>query len=292
MESDKLRICFIGNSFTFYNDLPHMVQSLLLPSYPGGVEIGACLRGGKSFKTLWEEGADMERAKACIGDKDMYLTVKDMLAAPGGWDVVVLQDYSQGPARRRLRGESLRSLSGLYIPTLTAMAEQTCKSPVVLMFQSWGYRAPTKQSEEIGDFKVMTRKLAAGYFAYAALLEDAGFPTSIVPAGTAFEAVHDRNEDLWRTLYAPDHYHPSAKGSFLIACLVALTLARHPMLSRPQPPRIVPSWPSGIRPHGTTKADDPDAFKKGQGSESPLDVVPSDGELLVLLQTVGSLITQ
>ena len=95
-------------------------------------------------------------------NKDMFNTVQELLDAPLGWDVVVLQDYSQGPAREESRKQSLEVLEAKYIPQLSAMQARTGTMPLLMLYTSWGYLRPTKGSEEIGDFSTMTRKLAAG----------------------------------------------------------------------------------------------------------------------------------
>ena len=96
-----LRIAFLGNSLTFFNDLPHLLQHILATTTTGidDVKVGCCLRGGQSLPSLLTKGADMGRAKLQIGGRDMYATVEQLLTAPGGWDYVVVNDHSQAPAR-------------------------------------------------------------------------------------------------------------------------------------------------------------------------------------------------
>ena len=96
-----LRIAFLGNSLTFFNDLPHLLQHILATTTTGidDVKVGCCLRGGQSLPSLLTKGADMGRAKLQIGGRDMYATVEELLTAPGGWDYVVVNDHSQAPAR-------------------------------------------------------------------------------------------------------------------------------------------------------------------------------------------------
>jgi hypothetical protein len=290
--TEPLRICYVGNSMTFYNDLPHLVETILAPNLlEGGMEIAACLRGGRSLKTIWEQGADMARANACIGNKGMVETVEQLFDAPSGWDVIVLNDFTQHPARPECREESLNILKDRYIPAINAMAGRSGKTPLTLFYSTWGYAAPAKKSEEIGDFKLMSRKLAGGIFSYAALFQDSGLRAGIVEVGAAAEAVHDRDKDLWASLYQPDNFHPKPLGSFLIACVFAATITRHPVLShRFSGCRINPAWPEHIQCCGPVVADDPDYFKN-------LDSLPEDAAsrvtpptqdaIAAVLRTVG-----
>jgi len=288
-----LRVAFIGNSFTYQNDLPHLVQEQLREIVPGSVEVGACLKGGSSLTSLWNDGADMQNAMNHIGCRDMFDTVEALLSAPGGWDVVLLQDYSQGPARPESRQQSMETLRSRYIPAITAMQKNSGKKPLVMLFVSWGYLRATKRSEEIGDFTTMTRELAAGYLTYASLLESAGLATAILNVGAAFEALHDRHHELWTTLYQPDCYHIRPKATFLVACLFTIAIRQQPRFKRffsgDLPIKSI--WPEAAciyKPPGlpdlhSAKLDDPGAQRVIALDREQ----PSHEDLLELLGAVG-----
>jgi hypothetical protein len=72
-----LRVLFIGNSLTFANDLPHMLESLAAAVGGSSITTGAVVFGNYSLEDHWNRG-DATRA-----------------IEQGGWDVVVLQ---QGPS--------------------------------------------------------------------------------------------------------------------------------------------------------------------------------------------------
>mmetsp|Transcript_11510 Transcript_11510/g.17340 ORF Transcript_11510/g.17340 Transcript_11510/m.17340 type:complete len:298 (-) Transcript_11510:92-985(-) len=285
----SLRIAFIGNSFTFFNNAPGVLMHLLKENLPAtvAVETSVVLRGGKSFTTLWSEGSDFKRAAECAEGQTMVATVAELLADPLGWDLVVLQDFSQGPARPEQRQESLDALKDLYVPALLGMKAKTGKTPLVVMYKTWGYLQACKNSEEIGDFKVMTRKLAGGYYAFASLLEDAGLPVTVADCGAFFEALFDRSPKLWEGLYQSDFYHPKPLGTFLIACVFLTTIARHPMFAHRFPTRlkISTTWPEHCVPSKPVQADDPDEAMKQKVEE--VNLVPSDETLVNMLRTVG-----
>jgi len=71
-----MRVLFIGNSYTYVNDLPGMVQSLAR-SAGKDLTCASVTSGGKSLAWHWYNPETL-----------------DMIAA-GGWDWVVLQDHSQ-----------------------------------------------------------------------------------------------------------------------------------------------------------------------------------------------------
>ena len=261
-----LRVAFIGNSLTYYNDLPHVVQSFLQhhrrfsnsgSAVAGDVVVGAVLRGGQSLPSLLKSGADTSespgRAGACIGNRDMFDTVPALLAAPEGWDYIVFQDHTQAPARPDTqplhvssctpnevsRGRSLACLTEHYAPLLLAAgrssgnSDQNCraencpsKPPVMVCYETYGYRRPAKDSHEISsDFTAMNDRLAEGYALYAQALRSAGLRTLSVHVGAAFAQLRSKSVELWEHLYQDDNFHPTASGTFLIAAHLTQAIA-------------------------------------------------------------------
>jgi hypothetical protein len=50
-------VAFIGNSYTYFNDLPRLFKNIC--GEENMVEIGDCLRGGVSFRSLLKHGNGM-----------------------------------------------------------------------------------------------------------------------------------------------------------------------------------------------------------------------------------------
>jgi hypothetical protein len=73
----RLRVLFVGNSLTYFNELPSMVEALAEASGQKRLAFKAIVFGGYSLEDHWNQG-DARRA-----------------IERGGWDVVVLQ---QGPS--------------------------------------------------------------------------------------------------------------------------------------------------------------------------------------------------
>jgi hypothetical protein len=74
--SDGLRMLFIGNSITYWHQIPSIVAALADSAGIGADTVESSARGGWSLATHWEFG----EARGLI--------------ASGGWDVVVLQGYT------------------------------------------------------------------------------------------------------------------------------------------------------------------------------------------------------
>ena len=237
----SIRVGFVGNSFTYYNDLPGLL------SRATGLACDACTRGGASLASLLRDGGDgtglaaVRFAKAAIararggGPKavaeaaeaarvaaDATTDVppaRDLRAFLGDVqrDVVVVQDFSRGPIKSRDEGVS----------ALRRLAPLLREARVVVLFSTWAYdNKLTRADEDLRDTTKMARGLAEGYEEYARALQDAGVETiAIAPVGAAFELVRAEDEALWRSLFARDGYHPSPVGTYLAARVLHETIA-------------------------------------------------------------------
>ena len=81
-----MRVAFVGNSYTYYNELPTMLATLASLT-PARVNMhhASVTPGGSSL------------ADHADGSKASGAATAAMLAQPPGWDFVVLQDQSQAP---------------------------------------------------------------------------------------------------------------------------------------------------------------------------------------------------
>ena len=183
-----MRILFLGNSFTFFNDLPQMVADLL------GAEVGRSLRGG-AYLSQHLDPAD-----------ELYALTHRLLTEEK-WDYVVLQDQSRGPITNPV--EFQQAIAGLC-PLIRAAGAK----PV--LYETWAYEEGSDTLASTGmTFEAMQQALMDGYLA-AAQANNA----LIAPVGQAFNAarhaapLYDEN----------DHYHPSAIGSRLAAETIAAVI--------------------------------------------------------------------
>ncbi len=123
-----LRVLFIGNSLTFTNDLPSMVERL---SRAAGVErpvdAEMIARGGDSFYLHTERRDDGAPLK---------------VIARGGWDVVVLQENGRVAARGGI--DSFPFASRLVRATREAGAKP-------IFYMTWAYRGQEENLPRIRD---------------------------------------------------------------------------------------------------------------------------------------------
>jgi hypothetical protein len=78
-QSQTKKVLFIGNSYTYFNDMPEMVSEMA-ESTVDELEIVSGAIGGYSFKDHSTDSATLSLIKM------------------GGWDYVVLQEFSTNPS--------------------------------------------------------------------------------------------------------------------------------------------------------------------------------------------------
>ena len=183
-----MRILFLGNSFTFFNDLPAMVAEMLQ------AEVGRSLRGGASLIQHLDPADEL-----CITTHRLLTEEK--------WDFVVLQDHSRGPIEHE--GDFRRALDALC-PMIRSAGAQ----PV--LYETWAYEENSTILANTGmTFEDMQQRLTNAYRDAARIHR-----TLLAPVGQAFaQARHSM------ALYnAQDHFHPSEAGSRLAAETIAAAI--------------------------------------------------------------------
>ena len=183
-----MRILFLGNSFTFYHDLPQMVAEIL------HAEVKGNLRGGAYLHQH-------------IDPADELCAITRKLLTEEKWDYVVLQDQSQGPITHPEE-------FGRAVDELSAMIRAAGGIPV--LYETWAYEEGSETLASTGiSFAEMQQKLTDGYRLAAEANQ-----ALIAPVGQAFAAARSVTP-----LYdASDHYHPSLAGSRLAAETIAAVI--------------------------------------------------------------------
>jgi hypothetical protein len=183
----------VGNSYTSVNDLPSMFARL---ARSGGhrVEIGNDTHDGWTL-------ADQAAAPATTA----ALSAKH-------WNIVVLQEQSEIPSVEQLRHQQMEPAAR----QLAAMVRQTGGQP--LFFMTWAHRDGWPQNG-LADYASMQSAIEDGYLATAKAL---GAPAA--PVGVAWQRVvaSESNPALWQD----DGSHPTAKGTYLAACVFYASIFR------------------------------------------------------------------
>ncbi len=202
--ADTTRVLFIGNSFTFYNDLPGTVAALAASS--GDVVIHAShTPGGAAFINH----SSSPTALALIDS--------------GVWDYVVLQEQSQRPAFPDAQVEVD------FYPWAKILADRVkLANPCtrVVFYNTWGYRLGDPMNcpmyAPLCSYTGMDSVLRLRYDNAA---DSNG--TYIAPAGPVWRRLRTAMPSL--NLYDADDRHPSPAGSYAAACAVyAVILGKSP----------------------------------------------------------------
>jgi|GEM_PF-792269 len=186
-----VRILFIGNSYTYFNDLPSLFAAFAKATYPNlDVVVDSVTQPGESLKGHWTTGEAQRKISS------------------GPWDYVVLQEHgamSAGSflvdgAVQRERPDEFFDYGGRFVKAVVA-----AKAKPVL-YQTHETRSGREDMAYL-DYAYMTLGQQSGAL--------------VAPSGRVWHRVHS-TQDV--NLYAEDGAHPSIYGSYLVAATLAATL--------------------------------------------------------------------
>lgn len=194
---DSISVLFIGNSYTYVNDLPTMLRDLSA-SLNKEVTIGSKTNGGFTFQNH-------------ANDPLTYAAINQNL-----WDVVVIQGQSQEPS---FPTGQVNTASYPYAMQLSdsVLANSACSN--VMYFMTWGRQNGDSQWDSINTFDKMNSRL---YNTYRRFADSAD--AMVAAVGASWKYVRDTYPTI--NLYSGDGSHPSLEGSYLAACTFYASLFR------------------------------------------------------------------
>jgi len=179
-----VRILMLGNSFTYYNDMPKMLAAHL------NDEVLAHTRGGAYLDEQYDPTTPM-------GGNTL-----EKLATES-WDYVILQEQSLAPVTQKERFLT-------NIKTLCELARKAGATPV--LYATWAYQ---KGSEKLASTGMSYEEMADALWAsYRQAAEENN--ALIAPVGNTFQMLSPLLD-----LYMPDGFHPTLTGSDLAAKTLA-----------------------------------------------------------------------
>ena len=124
------------------------------------------------------------------------------------WDYIVLQGFS------RELSESTAYIDTASVPYIGIILDSiynnySCTN--VLLYMTWGYKFGYSAREEVNSYESMSDSIRVGYEYVSEL-----FNLPIVPVGPIWRDFRASNNEI--DLYYSDSAHPSAQGSYMIAC--------------------------------------------------------------------------
>lgn len=187
----EVRVLFVGNSYTSYNDLPGMVAELAASA--GTRMTVAVIAPGGAW--LIEHSRSPQTVEA-ITD--------------GDFDFVVLQEQSMAPAYSPVARDST-------YPAVASLAQLVAGAGSdLVLFQTWGHRGGNSQVGH-GSYESMQDAITATYTDLAVR-----YTAAMAPAGEAWRAHFTSGSTT--ALHDPDGSHPNVHGSFLAAAVIAATI--------------------------------------------------------------------
>lgn len=192
---DTLRVLFVGNSYTYVNNLPAVLAHLsTTDSVPSVIETGRITEGGATLERHWKEGRAINAIRG------------------GRWDVVVLQEQST-LGMRLIEGRPTVNDPAMFFEYARRFdAENRRAGAETVLFLAWA-RAHSPEHQRALTHAHMTigRELDA----------------PVVPVGPAWRRALERMPDL--RLHMSDQSHPTPAGTYLAAAtFYAALLDRDP----------------------------------------------------------------
>ena len=178
----KERLLMVGNSFTFYYNLPMTIEQLAIDK---GLcwEVHQSTASGATLKHHWK-GEKQLKTKRRIKRRK--------------YDHIIFQEHSTNP---------LKAIDTTQ-KYLNKLVERSSRNATKYLYATWCY--PSVFNEEYPP--VSSLKIEK------ALASIQPSNTVILPVGRAFDLFHSRYQD--QTLFTSDDKHPNPVGSYLAACVI------------------------------------------------------------------------
>ncbi|MFH2094660.1 MAG: DUF4886 domain-containing protein, partial [Bacteroidota bacterium] len=215
MNAQKTKILFIGNSYTYVNNLPAAVYQLAL-SLGDTVYYDSYAPGGYR---LMNHASDVN----CM----LKINSED-------WDFVVVQAQSQEPSwpPSQVNVEVYPYAQQIND---SIKANHTCSETV--FFMTWGRKYGDASNcatwPPVCTYSGMQERLMAGYMTMAEMNW-----ATVAPVGLAWNNSMDLDTDSLFDLYSADFSHPSVKGTYLTACVMYGTMFHKSPIGA--------MWPGGL----------------------------------------------
>ncbi|MNK01874.1 PKD domain protein [compost metagenome] len=195
---DSISVLFIGNSYTYVNDLPGMLGTLA-NSLGKEITVDSKTNGGYTFQMH-------------VNDPQTYTKIHSK-----PWDVVVIQGQSQEPSFPDAQVDT-QTLPYAVRLSDSIWANHACSN--VMYYMTWGRQNGDPQWAGINTFEKMNTRLYNAYMRMA----DSSDRSLVSPVGRAWAYVRANHPTI--NLYNPDESHPSAEGTYLAACTFYASLFR------------------------------------------------------------------
>ncbi len=203
-DNDSIKVLWIGNSYTYVNDLPSMVQS-----------IGKTKKWNISNTRVLKGG---ERFSGHLKNERLLTLLKE-----GKWDYVILQEQSASPS---LSTQTVAENTYTYARELVEKIRKGSPKAHIIFYQTWGHKYGNSQKEDMpyplnDTYEGMQDRINTSYLEMAWMNE-----AWCAPVGMAWKQIRKNHPEF--TLYNADASHPSTLGSYLAANVIFCTMLQAP----------------------------------------------------------------
>jgi len=192
-----MKVLFLGNSYTYFNDLPAMTAGL---AEKAGIDLhtDSVTRGGAYLHQFADPADELYGKWQTLYQGDT-------------WDYVVFQDQSFHPVKD----------PAAFRQTALDMQKLLRPGQKILFYQTWAYRYGSEKLAGTGlSYDEMLNRMTASYGAAAEAVGG-----EAVPVGQAFAEIRALHPEIG--MYNPDGSHPSPAGTYLAACLFLAKVSGH-----------------------------------------------------------------
>ena len=202
----KINVLFLGNSYTYVNNLPLLIKEIALANGDTLLFDSNC-PGGHTFNNHFNNATSPSKINAQT------------------WDCVILQAQSQEPS---FSPSQLEAQTLPYAIKLDSLIKNNNNCSETIFYETWGRKYGDASNcvsyPPICTYLGMQDRLRASYKLFADTTH-----SILSPAGEAWRKSIAQNPTL--ELYSSDQSHPSLEGSYLTACVFYETLFHKSVLS-------------------------------------------------------------
>ena len=188
----KIKVLFIGNSYTSVNDLPHTVAQIAA-GLGDTVLYDSNTPGGYTFQQHCTNATTLSKI------------------AQGGWDYVVLQEQSEMPS---FPPSQVQTDVYPYAARLDSLLHAADSCTETVFYMTWGHQNGDPPNcagyPQICTYSGMQDRLTQSYIEMGQLNS-----ATVSPAGEAWRKIVSTPHAF--NMYASDSIHPSIYGTYLVA---------------------------------------------------------------------------
>lgn len=203
-QKENISVLFIGNSYTFMNDMPFIFKEMALgEGYDAYVD--TVVEGGKNLLYHSTNPETFEKIRS------------------RNWTYVVIQAHSNELATPKTE---IEKKSKVYLSKIidSIRDQNTCTK--LIFYMTWAYKQGNKNWEPINTYDKMQNMVIENY---QWLAKD--FDAIISPVGKVWQSVRSKRPDM--NLYHEDEKHPNLLGSYLSASTFFTTITRKNPVGNP-----------------------------------------------------------